>query len=121
MGVSRRLAEKATGVSRPPVPVRPAYDMDELPVQTKSFDWADVDMDLMAACPVAVLCAGDMVSLTMDRGGNSVLVTVHSDGGVGKKWCNTPADLNKHLLRVYDVAVARRNVVDPPKLLSVAR
>lgn len=120
MGASARINKTLPHVSRPAVAVRPAYDLGEPEKRAEPFDWAGVDMDILSACTTQVLCAGDMVSYTMDRGGNSVLVTVLSDGAPLKKWCNTSDELNKHLTRIFDGAIARQNVSKPPKLPGMA-
>ena len=116
MGASARLDHTSKLKARMVATPKTGYDSDDPVEQRAPFDWAAVDMDLMAAAPTAVLCAGDMFSLTMDTGGNSVLVTVFADNDRHKKWCNDAQTLNKHLLRVYDNAVARQNARNAPKL-----
>lgn len=120
MGVSTRENGKKAVLPRQAGTDRPRYDLVEPAVQPTTWDWADMDMDIIAACTVAVLCAGDMVSFTMDRGHNSMCITLFTEQQRLKKWCNTPAEAGTYLLKVYDVAVARRNAAQPPRLLNVS-
>jgi hypothetical protein len=92
------------------------YDDGAEITSTSTFDFNSSVSDALGACAMAVIAAGDMFSVTVDRGRNSVHVRVFSDEGNFDKWFNTSEALVKRLDKIYDAAVAKRNRKYPPTL-----
>lgn len=116
MGASQRIEATKQSRNVKTVAVETDYALDGDGGERGLFDWAEPTMDTLAATVAAVLGAGDMISFTMDRNRTSVLVTLTSGKQQYRKWCNTPYDLDTHLIKVYDRAIQAQNRANPPTL-----
>ena len=92
------------------------YDLGTEDADGSPFDFNTAFADAVGAACTAVVAAGDMFMLTTDKGRYAVHIVVRSNKGGHDKWYNDAAKAIKALDRLYDLAVAKRNAQNPPRL-----
>ena len=119
MGSNNPGKQDIKRTAQPTEPKAGGYD-DGLATPGAKFDFNSAFTDAVGACAVAVVAAGDMFSLTRDKGGYAVHIRILSDDGNFDKWFDNAEAAIYRLDRLYDTAVAKRNRREPPVLIPGA-
>jgi hypothetical protein len=93
-----------------------SYDIGGETEGGNPFDFNSSFADAVGACATAVVAAGDMFMLTTDKGHYAVHIVVRSNRGGHDKWYTDTEKAVKALDKLYDIAVAKRNAQNPPRL-----